>query len=286
MFENYAHYSDKSLIFSSDVIQYLCAIQAYTCHSDKLKHLRRILTVRKDQTTAAVNLSEIKLAVQSLLSYRVLESLKSIIDVFEVLTLNNELFFVKNVISYVSESDIEVREMNIIFNYWFYEISDNNIFDHCSHFLICWVILNIKTQLISLSTSLTEELKLLQYNQQHFLNNFQWLHCVCLPYLMFIDGFELYHNIYCTLMSFYMTLSDITVRDWSHHLNVFSIILESHDSSFDNVVLSLSALKKLNERLMMKINEQKTFIYAFIQVFIENMSQQQNNSEFMHQNIN
>lgn len=63
----------------------------------------------------------------------------------------------------------------------------------------------------------------------------------------------------------------------------FLIILESHESNFSDVIKALKYFVSLNENMKLIINEQKIFVCVFLLTYIDNISQQQKNSEFKNQ---
>ncbi len=64
------------------------------------------------------------------------------------------------------------------------------------------------------------------------------------------------------------------IRKWIRWINVFSLILESYDVEFLNVIVTLQFLEDLNKKLRMNIQEEQMLVCAYILTFIENMSQQ------------
>ena len=64
------------------------------------------------------------------------------------------------------------------------------------------------------------------------------------------------------------------------------LILKLHDADSDNIInFFVSEFQKLNKRFSMIVNKQTQFICAFVITFIENMSQQAVNNDFLFHKI-
>jgi len=124
-------------------------------------------------------------------------------------------------------------------------------------------------------------LKLATYTRQHFVQKFDKAFCIFISLLTFIDEFELYSNMYQTLMKLYLIIVFFIFRKCARRVNVLSLTLESHDSNFLDVVDALSFMTELDAELITFIDDKELFLCVFILVYIENMSQQQKNFDFM-----
>ena len=83
-----------------------------------------------------------------------------------------------------------------------------------------------------------------------------------------------------------MIIAVFIFREQTRRTNVFSIIFDFHDSNFFDVIKILQHFKNLDEDINISINDEKVFFYVFIHMFINDMSQQQKNSNFKSQNAN
>lgn len=134
---------------------------------------------------------------------------------------------------------------------------------------------------INLLSSIREELELTTFEHQYLIKSFQRDKCILLSLLCFIDAFELYCNMYRSLLEVYMIFASLTIIKKARRSNVFSLILSLHESDFDDVMKSLqSDLSALDQDVKMMINEKKKLICAFVMIFIDDMSQQHQNSDF------
>lgn len=76
------------------------------------------------------------------------------------------------------------------------------------------------------------------------------------------------------------------MRERNRRVNVFVLILRSHDLKFEDVINAIiSNLKALNRDMKMSINEENTMICVFIYVFLDDISQQLNNKDLLRQNV-
>ncbi len=82
-------------------------------------------------------------------------------------------------------------------------------------------------------------------------------------------------------MKLYLIIVFFIFRKCARRVNVLSLTLESHDSNFSDVVDALSFMTKLDAELITFIDDKELFLCVFILVYIENMSQQQKNFDFM-----
>ena len=113
------------------------------------------------------------------------------------------------------------------------------------------------------------------------MQKFDKAFCIFISLLTFIDEFELYSNMYQTLMKLYLIIVFFIFRKCARRVNVLSLTLESHDSNFLDVVDALSFMTELDAELITFIDDKELFLCVFILVYIENMSQQQKNFDFM-----
>lgn len=105
--------------------------------------------------------------------------------------------------------------------------------------------------------------------------------CISVSLLTFIDDFDLYSNMYRTLMSVYLIIAVFTFRERARRFNVLSLTLDSHESNFSDVVDAFSSMKNLDSDISISINDKKIFLCVFILAYLDDMSQQQKNSEFL-----
>lgn len=80
--------------------------------------------------------------------------------------------------------------------------------------------------------------------------------------------------MYCTLLEVYIILADLNSQKQSKQINVVSLTLSSHNTSFENIITFMtSLLKVLNQRMLILINDTEYFICAFVMTFLRDMLQ-------------
>ena len=63
-------------------------------------------------------------------------------------------------------------------------------------------------------------------------------------------------------------------------INVFLIIFDYHDSNFFDIIKVLQHFEDFDEDINILINDEKIFFCVFIHIFVNDISQQQKNSNF------
>lgn len=281
--KNFARYSNNLSIFSSNILYYQCL--NHQCFCQNFSHMKRVNTVDRDHTSQTVLVDEILLQVQQL--YRKSELLNHWKTLFaKVILEEKKLICAENCFHYVSEKHILSQKSNVFLDYWFNNIKSVT-FQVISKFISQQIIDTQKLAVwsLNLSNSIREELELFTFNHQYLIKSFKLNKCLSISLMCFIDVFELYCNMYHSFLNIYMIFASLTTVERAKESNVFSITLDSYDSEFDDVIKALQEdLIELNKDVEMCINDENKFVCAFVMTFINDTSQQQNNSEFKHQN--
>ena len=87
-------------------------------------------------------------------------------------------------------------------------------------------------------------------------------------------------------MKMYIIIAIFIFRERAQRANVLLIIFNFHDNNFFNVIEVLQHFEDFDENINISINNEKVFCYIFIHIFVNDMSQQQENSNFKSQNVN
>ena len=262
--------------------------------------MRRVYDVALNYRSIAPVQREITLQIQKAMIVNDLaEIFDSFVDVIELVLINR--------FHYLSESNIDDRlKKSCTLNYEFgddeikYSIEKSRVRDVASNFLTYLIrrLIDLNTEkVISLcqTSSLRVELKLQHFTRAHFITNFdqsvedsssEKKRCVSVSLICFIDDFDLYRNRQRSLMRMYMIIAVFTFRERARRVNVLSLTLNSHDSNFANVIVTLQHIEDLDENLTININDEKIFLCVFTHMFVDDMSQQQKNFEFKSQNAN
>ena len=106
--------------------------------------------------------------------------------------------------------------------------------------------------------------------------------CVSMSFLMFLNEFEFFRNVYRSMMNVYIISATLNYRERNRRANCLILTLKSHEIKLDDVVeILIETLAKLDKSLLMNIQREKKIICVYIKVFIKNMSQQHHNKKLM-----
>ena len=91
-------------------------------------------------------------------------------------------------------------------------------------------------------------------------------------YFLFIDNFDIYRNIYRALKKFYFISTNLNYKERRKFVNIFILILESHDVTFEYIVkVFFKSIKKLNRDFNLEINDKIEKIYTYIMTLIDDI---------------
>ena len=91
--------------------------------------------------------------------------------------------------------------------------------------------------------------------------------------------------MYKSLLNIYVIFTELKFHKQNCCLNVFSIILDSHANSMNDVIDTLFLMSLLNCEMKMNINNQQIKVCVYTLAFFENMSQQNENADFKQHNV-
>ncbi|KAI1980049.1 hypothetical protein LOZ53_006691 [Ophidiomyces ophidiicola] len=104
---------------------------------------------------------------------------------------------------------------------------------------------------------------------------------ISLPFQLFIDGFELYQNMYKSLTGFYLISAELCAAEQRRQNNVYIIAFDSHVINFSDMInvlgLGFQALKE--DFHVHVISEEMVQVVVLCLMFLENMPQQNDNAE-------
>lgn len=253
-----------------------------------MQHIERVYEIDRDFRTKCQQSESIILRIQKAIS-----SSQISIEFESQMTSHKQKLILIIKMREVSELKIISHIQKVLLNYIFQNLKINTrtIESEKDVFLIKR-ILEKDSKLLSLchTASLRAELKIREFKRSHFVNNFDnrsisrnQSRCISMSLLIFIDDFELYRNSYRNLIKIYVIVTALIFKERARRTNVFFFIFESHDSNFADVIEIMKSFVLLNEDIKVFINKQKTFLCVFTLVYIDDMSQQQKNSDFKSQ---
>lgn len=117
------------------------------------------------------------------------------------------------------------------------------------------------------------ELKEIYYNRKK-LRNFFTRFDKSILYVLFIDDFDIYRNIYRALKKINLIFAYLLYKKRKKFVNIFISILNSHEIKLNNMIkIFVEFIQKLNCEMKLKINNNIKSIYVFIITFLKNISQ-------------
>ena len=93
-----------------------------------------------------------------------------------------------------------------------------------------------------------------------------------MSYLLFIDDFDMYRNIYRALKAFYLISTYLTYKKRRKLANVFTLSLRSHRAGLGDVVKAfVKLIQKLDRETQLKVNGNLETVCAFAITFLDDM---------------
>lgn len=126
------------------------------------------------------------------------------------------------VFSYITEADIVCCCKNIEMNYTINNQRSLILLSQSTHInqsytVQCFINANNLFYSFCFSASYRAKLELQIYERDYFHNNFDTLkdiRCFSLSLLIFINDFDIYHNMYKSLISFYLQIAILSFNDY------------------------------------------------------------------------
>ena len=292
---HYTHYAhDRTPIFPSDFIWFMClkSVQDCSCQWEEGLHLNRVLSVAQNYQSTAVKKDVVTLKIQVIICSDDLS--QNVKDKIFPSLLATEIVVIEDIFVYLPEFSVlyqEVMKLDYIYDSQVKSSLQQQAQQQQQHqrCFVCQVFNAEKQSMCALNKtdSIWAELELEQYTQKYFVNNFDFKQCISVLLLTFIDGFDLYWNMYRTLMSIYLNLAELSFWERIRRSNILTLTLRPHGSNFSDVIEAMQpSLAALNKREILSINDQDIFVCAFTLCYTEDMSQQQENSECISQQVN
>ena len=105
---------------------------------------------------------------------------------------------------------------------------------------------------------------------------------ISFPISTFINGFELYKNMYCFVIGIYAMLARLSIHDQQKSNNAYTIILGSYGSDFDKIMkCPQTNLRAFDCSSVFEINRYKQSMWAPVLRFIGDMKQQTMSTGFL-----
>ena len=257
-----AYTSDENLLISDNIIQFAeteryikeciifisCDFWSETIVSDNV-----IITVQTVAVCHTLDMSEIDLSTCD----------------------DHKLFIIKNICIELETHNI-THYLNIFINCHFSGSEKDNYIFSDKQYYIRYVV-NTSQKIICLLCQLTftwEKLEIDHFEREHIIKIFTSSFILSLSLILFVDNFDVYRNMYCTLKVFYWILINLSYEEWCKVINVFTLSLRSHEADIREIVeVFVKNINKLNVRYEIKINENTVTVIIFFMILIKDISQ-------------
>ncbi len=115
-----------------------------------------------------------------------------------------------------------------------------------------------------------EKLKIDYFNRDYIKRYL--ISIIFLLYLLFIDNFNIYRNIYQALKIFYLIPEYLFYNKKRKIVNCFVLILEPHKTNIENIVkVFVKSIRKINRNIKITINKEIKIVCVFVIAFLEDL---------------
>ena len=243
----------------------------------------KVIFINRDRREETDVLNEIVITLQT-----VLQANNSILNFFNLERFDDhELFILKSTKMNVKLRNLD-RHLLIYLNKKFNEQIDIEKIYMNDRYYVRRVLNQTSYRIRSLRHmhQTREELEIEYLNREYVAKVFSKSHTF-FSYLLFIDDFEVHRNICRALKIFYLISVCLSYKKRRKIVNVFTLIVESHDVNLKNIVEVFDrTVRQLNRDQSIEINKENEIVCAFTMTFLSDMSQQANNEDFARHNAN
>jgi hypothetical protein len=114
-------------------------------------------------------------------------------------------------------------------------------------------------------------IEVLYYNRAA-LESFKGDNLISLLFILFIDDFSIYKNIYRALKGFYIILASLNYKERRKSLNKFILILGLYGTPLKAIINNLALfIKSLARGIYIEINKREILIKAFLITLMSDM---------------
>ena len=154
--------------------------------------------------------------------------------------LNNHLIILIDTLSFIFEFD---------------EVNKLGYFDNAKYIRR---IVNLQSFTVRSLRELQQtrvELKLAHFDRKR-LQTFATYSHISISYLLFIDDFDVYRNMYRALKAFYLILAYLDYQERRKLTNVFTLLLSSYETKIEKIIkVFYKSIQRLNSEVNLDINE-------------------------------
>ena len=280
-------------IFPSDFVQFQCDTTNCSCQKDSSRwHNGRVLGVARDRRTHRLcELDSVVVKIQRTYSVpqlptnirRILQEQPGGIQAIELLIAEHDVVF-------VLPAKVRPPPFSTVMHYTYQSA-------HCPQLLPdgkpntfirrIWNNREGTIRPVWQAHPIRGELEIMHFGRQSLIDRFDRtdMDVLSMPFIMFIDGFGLYRNMYRSLMGFYLINGAFSYAERSRPTNLIPLTLGPHGSNMEQVAAALMpSLRKLDSGMELTVDGKEKFVCAFTLFFTGDMPQQQENSGMLKQN--
>ena len=281
-------------IFPSDFVQFQCSTT--TCHcqdnSSSKWHNGCVLGVARDRRTNRLcELDSVSVKIQCTYSGAQLPPhIRSMVQDQPGGIQANELLIAEHDVVFVLPDKVRLPPFNIVMHYAYQSAHCPQLLpDGDPHIFIRRIWNNQRDTIrpVWQAHPIRGELEIMHFGRQPLIDRFDRtnMDVVSMPFIMFVDGFGLYRNMYRSLMGFYLINAAFSYADRSRPTNIIPLTLGPHGSNMEQVAAALTpSLQKLDRGMELEVDGKKKFVCGFTFFFTGDMPQQQENSGMLKQN--
>jgi hypothetical protein len=270
--QDYVQYKSNSIFFSSDFIDYRCQIDCLIFHTDQVVFFDR--NRRSSSTTTDKILLRIKqIRIIKKLNSQSLSVLNSLISDDELILIENDDVWIQFEQIIDHRSDICIKRETI-----------DNSFKKSSSQMFIKHVFNTRTNIFRICDQLCflrDELELMTFDREFLTSQLNREIQFC-SFVIFVDAFDLYRNMYRFLIEVYALSTTLSHKERQKSINCFVLTLDSHEVNFRNIIIFLRIeIETFDRDCQLRINEVDIVVWVFIIAFLKNMKQQQKSAEFL-----
>ena len=270
--QNYVTYFDLTFIFFSDFVRFRHVNGAKT-----RKCIKQIMFFDRNRRSQSFTYNHVLLKIRLVqIAQKIQNSYSVNIDFYSTFSQISHIF--------IENNDYWIKFEQIIFRFSQFVLhrveakNQNQITD-------IWIesVFNAKFHTIrstDLLYFLRTKLKITNFEKKILISQLQSGIQSC-SFVVFIDAFDLYRNMYWTLIVVYALSAALCNFDRQKNQNSFVFTLNFHDASFKNIISDFRIeIKIFDHDCRLNLNEKQTWMWVSIVAFLNDMKQQQESAGF------
>ena len=270
--QNYVTYFNLTFIFFFDFVRF-----KHVNETKIRKCIEQIMFFDRNRKSQSFTYNHVLLKIRLVQTAQKIQNLYFVnIDFYSIFSQINHIF--------IENNDYWIEFQQIIFRFFqfvFHKMktkNQNQITD-----IRIESVFNVKFHIIrstDLLHFLRTKLKITNFEKKILIFRLQSDIQSC-SFVIFIDAFDLYKNMYQILIAMYVLSIALCNFDRQKNQNSFVFILNFHDASFKNIINNFRIeIKIFDHDCQLNLNEKQTWIWISIVIFLNDMKQQQEFAKF------